>query len=849
MFSEHTIRTAKAGFEKRLALAGDEKKRDILARLNGVQNESVAFAIMWLYANSPLSDLANYDFDLFYAHAEHGVFLRTHSPYAKDMAEDIFLNYVLHSRVNEEELCDCRKRFYDELHERIRGMACYDAVIEINYWNAEHMMYQATDARTISALNAYRSAYGRCGEESSFGVNVFRAVGIAARQIYTPRWAHCDDNHAWVEVLVEGQWHFLGACEPEEILDKAWFTDAAGRAMLIHSRCFGDICKEECIGKKGMALFLNNLKTYAKAKALTVHVKDPNGNPLEKAEVSFGILNYSSIFPAAEMLTDKSGEVRLTCGLGSLFVRVCKEGIACERLVDTRTVDRVEITLVNDVPEYGVWQDFAVTAPKDNAGGAAPLTAVQKQRGAEKTAAANEKRAAYVKGMFDPRRANHIVTKYGYSKDIYQLMEESRGNFEPLLAFLADEQYTAHEKEMLLNTLSQKDRRDVDTDILQEALALSSRDNAEDETLFYSYVACPRIQNEPLSKWRTFISGYFTKAEKAVFTKDPRRIWAYIEENIDYDAAMEYGQIVTLPMGALSIKKANPLSKKILFVAVCRTLGIAARLSPVNGGAEYYENGAFQPLKREEERSAALRFEKESGEDWQYGPDFAFARLLSGAYQPYRISDEAWVGHGLSVAVEPGIYRVMTDNRLPNGDIHASSYHINIKAGETKAIKLRKFPAGVESMLAAYSLAEFTLKNEMGQPVPGSELTRGGAVLMWLETGREPTEHILNEMLESEADFQFIKNDIVFILESKEALENEKLQSVLKRFEGIRVCYDSGFANVEALSRRLYVDPEKLPLVVVTDSALNAVYASSGYNVGSGQMIVRICAAFQGRQC
>ena len=33
----------------------------------------------------------------------------------------------------------------------------------------------------------------------------------------------------------------MGACEPEPVLDRGWFTAAASRAMLVHSRIFGDI--------------------------------------------------------------------------------------------------------------------------------------------------------------------------------------------------------------------------------------------------------------------------------------------------------------------------------------------------------------------------------------------------------------------------------------------------------------------------------------------------------------------------------------------------------------------------------------------------------------------------------
>lgn len=137
--------------------------------------------------------------------------LRRTSPYAAHLPEDIFLNYVLHPRVNEEELSDCRRAMYDELSPLLAGLPEYQAAVRVNYWNVSQVTYRLTDDRTISAAAAWRCGFGRCGEESTFAVNAYRAVGIPARQIYTPRWAHCDDNHAWVEVWVDGSWHFLGA--------------------------------------------------------------------------------------------------------------------------------------------------------------------------------------------------------------------------------------------------------------------------------------------------------------------------------------------------------------------------------------------------------------------------------------------------------------------------------------------------------------------------------------------------------------------------------------------------------------------------------------------------------------
>ena len=128
--------------------------------------------------------------------------------------------------------------------------------------------------------------------------------------------------------------------------------------------------------------------------------------------------------------------------------------------------------------------------------------------------------------------------------------------------------------------------------------------------------------------------------------------------------------------------------------------------------------------------------------------------------------------------------------------------------------------------------------------VLGSELTKNKAILMWLEQGKEPTEHILNEMLDQEEDFQELPADIIFMINGKGALENAKVQKVLAAFPKIKVYYDSFVPNVETLARRMYVDPDKLPLILVTTRELNAVYACSGYNVGSGDMLVKICNNF-----
>ena len=211
------------------------------------------------------------------------------------------------------------------------------------------------------------------------------------------------------------------------------------------------------------------------------------------------------------------------------------------------------------------------------------------------------------------------------------------------------------------------------------------------------------------------------------------------------------------------------------------------------------------------------------------------------ATQTLDLTREKWEGGELRIAATGGDYRVITDNRLPNGSIYAGKYHFHLSDGETKRVRLQKHQANLSEMLDNFALDEFQVFDAGGQAVAGSTLTRRKAVLLWLEEGMEPTEHILNEMLEQAEDFRSLPADIVFLVRGKEALENAKLKKVLEEFPAIQVYYDSFVPNVETIARRMYVDHEKLPLIVVTTSALNAVYACSGYNVGSGDMIVKIC--------
>lgn len=273
-------------------------------------------ALVFLYAYSPLIDLSFSGGDFLLKNVRWAFQVREAMPWGKDIPEDIFRHFVLPVRGGKENLDTARIVFYKELKERVATCESMEkAALEVNHWCHEHVIYKPTNARTRSPLATMLTAYGRCGEESIFTLAALRAVGIPARQIYTPRWAHCDDNHAWIEVWVDGEWKYLGACEPEPRLNIAWFTLPVQRAMYVESEVFGKYNGQEeivYVNKSGSGV--NVTSHYTRTVPTVVQVIDENGQPVENAKVEYKIFNYGEFYPVVTLYSDVKGETSLTLG-------------------------------------------------------------------------------------------------------------------------------------------------------------------------------------------------------------------------------------------------------------------------------------------------------------------------------------------------------------------------------------------------------------------------------------------------------------------------------------------------------------------------------------------------------
>lgn len=822
MFLQNSEKKIEEEFLKLTEKLGADKEplKTICGKLDACDRD-LALAMKYLYVTAPYSDLVNYSFEDIKDFAGHGLFLYNHLERVHALQEEMFLNYILDHRVNEEEVLPCRTLFWNALKDRIEGKNAKDAAIEVNYWCAEEATYHSGDDRTLPALTVYRRGYGRCGEESVFLVNALRSVGIPARQVYVPRWSHCDDNHAWVELWCDGKWYFTGACEPLMILNKGWFTNASSRAMMVHSRLF-DLFPaegEDVIGKEGAAVMLNQTARYAKVKTVTVQVTDHAGAPVKDAQVQFQVLNMGEYYPIAKAMTDENGNVSLVTGFGSVRVAAFRpdmEGFA-QADVDTREQVNVKLILTGEAVAAEDWKAVDVIAPVDTPVNPDMPTPEQKAIGTRRLNEANQLRREKKENWVNPE----------------------------LTAFLAGED----EKELrqaMADVLSEKDHTDCVCSVLEEHLAYGKiyaqqYREVDEYDLYINYVLNPRVEYELLRPYRKGILSFFTEEQKAAFLENSAEIWNYIKEHITAYPYNERETVMETPYECLVSGIGTERSQKVLFVAIARTLGIPARLNPGSHVMEYWDECQFVSVLKQEKWSAALSLKKEEGTQWNYYQNWTIGRLVGSEYVSLDLTGRSWEGDTLELALIPGTYRIITTNRLPNGNQFSWEKIIIVKDEEKHYETLRLREAQLGDMLERISLPEFEVKDADGGIVTCADLTQGGKkILMWLEESREPTEHILNEMLEHAEKFHQFETCISFMIRTGEAKGDPLLAKVLKTFPKISVYYDSFEENIELLGRRMYVDPDKLPLILVTNGESVGIYATSGYNVGTGDMLIRI---------
>lgn len=824
----------------------DEAKNRLYALLEEC-NEDERICMKYLYAFMSDEDLASYDETLFIKFVRQALKVREIAPWGSKIDGAMFLNYVLQHRINNENIEFYREDFFNEIFSRIKDLDLYEAAIEVNYWCFEKATYQSTDIRTASPLTVLKNAYGRCGEESTLGVAALRSVGIPARQVYAPRWAHCDDNHAWVEVWTGSEWHFLGACEPEPILDTGWFILPASKGMLVHSQAFSTFTTdEEVVFKTARHTEVNCSKHYAKTQEVTVQIKDVKGEVVEGANVRFEIINYSELFPITELITDANGEVKFLTGFGDIIIYVHKEGITNWKQLDVRLQDRLEITLP-DAPVKEVDTQYLTLVPAEGyMEEGHQLTDEQKESHETRNTKALAGREAFKATFYVGEKAKALAAAYApFEAEVQECLEKSLGNYSEIINFFQDEEtkdYLEY-KVKLLSTLSKKDHTDITCELLKSHLveAMKWQGDYSDE-IFVPYVLSPRVAFEMIVPYRQAICEKLGQTLCESFKADPNKVYEYIQNEIEKSPETNYSIIYSSVIGMLDLKRGNAISREVLFVAICRALGVPARLNQQDHSLSYYQEGTWLEAGSQNgasTRTGTLVLTKESTDlDFDYMRTYTIGKLENGVYTTLELEGIAWEGESISYQVRPGHYRVITSNRQADGTILARFYYMDVVDGGVSKLVIGLTMESQDGANLTVTDREVTsLANECC--MLSSLLEDKHNMIAYLDVAAEPTEHLLNEIIESQEKFNNLKPNIIFILDKPEDMQNATLQKALNAVPHIQVYYGFDKEELEEVYQGFQIPDRKLPLAYVMNDPMIASYAWAGYNVGIGEMLLK----------
>lgn len=818
----------------------------------------------FMYAYMPLSDLADYPPEFFLKNVQYSLKARQEMPWGKTIPEDEFLHFVLPLRVNNENLDNFREVMYDEITQRVKGMDMKQAALEINHWCHEKVNYRGTDSRTSAPLSTVKKTFGRCGEESTFTVTAMRTAGIPARQVYTPRWAHSDDNHAWVEVWIDGQWNYLGACEPDVDLNMGWFSEPATRIMLVHTRAYGPYFgTEPVILDEDRFSELNLSSNYATTKKITISVKNADGTPADSAKVDYQLYNYAEYYPIATGFTNPEGFASLITGMGDLLIWAAKDGVFAYQKFSVPEKDTLELVL-NQMSPANRDESFDLVPPHAAKVGTRVSDEAKKANDI-RLAREDSIRNATMKTFKDSVWISEFTAKTKLPADtLARLIKLSYGNWDQISAYLEKNapEYRSTVLELAIQ-LADKDYSDATESILADHLVQTAQSGVEklipSKELFIRYVLSPRIALENLSPWRSFLNASFGPEMAQASRSDISALTNWIRENIRISTvANKHSRAPLSPVGVYNLRVADPASRDIFFVAACRTFGIPARLNPETQLPEYNKNGewlraGFDPEAVSQPVKGSLKLiSKNNPVDPQYYLHYTIGFLKDGFYRTLEFPEGGKLTNAEKpVELEVGHYALVTGNRLQDGTVLSRMTFFSIEKGKltTVPVELRKQPGELKPS-GKLNLETLNLKKTSdGSIVSLSSVVAGKfAVLVVLDPDKEPSKHILNDLGPYAGHFNTWGGQFVFAMPAEKAGQAGVLKTYLlpaqtesgidpddQILNAISVLYGSGLKD-------------KLPLVVLCDAAGNVYLYSSGYKIGMGEQLLKVISAVESNQ-
>jgi hypothetical protein len=711
----------KEKLEKKLPQAG-ENRGEIEKFLNGV-DDKYRMATEFLIAHMSEGDLGTIDAATLNENLEYAIKTRSEFAYAKGISDSLFLQYVLPHRVTQEPITRWRKFLYERVKPRvINCKTLTEAALEVNYWCAEHVTYKSTGRRDQSVFATLNRGIGRCEEEMIFYICTARSVGIPARTCSTPLWPFTDSNHAWVEVWDGSAWRHLGACEPEEKLDLAWFTEKSKRTLVVVSTAYGDMATDEPVyRRKTDYTLINSTPAYTdRMRKVRVRVLR-DGKPAAGQYVYFNIFNFGGIRPFASRVADTNGETFLDVAAGDFFVIAGDDKGRDYALSRSKSDELIELDISKHRFPEGRFILNVAPLPAPEIEKPRETGTEERLRGEIAQLRKERTRLRRDKKLLANRAAHSELSEFlkQFGKDLKPLTDkfiEAGANWQELSeALRAAPAEQRDDAIWLIGKMTVKDVIEIKSLNILEHLLLANETRKEtqwklDRDTYRQYVLQFRIRYEHAGAWRRVLRERFTGLRGDTIRKTAENVNRWTADNLRKRAPSRM-ETIPLPTDTIRGGSGSAYALAACAVGILRSIGVPAKMPEKRGQnwAEFFDDGKWIPLyplapesigdtskseavRKKYAKRGTLKIEftryNEPFKEARFYRDWAVAKYDNGSWTTfYEGVDVRKEGHVRTMDIEPGEYLFCAGARFGDGATNFNVEHIKIEPDKTTEVK------------------------------------------------------------------------------------------------------------------------------------------------------------------
>jgi hypothetical protein len=398
--------------------------------------------------------------------------------------------------------------------------------------------------------------------------------------------------------------------------------------------------------------------------------------------------------------------------------------------------------------------------------------------------------------------------------------------------------------------ISEKDLHDTPASVLLDHILYSHETNEINQT-YKNYILNPRIKNEILSVYRKRILTKFGAEFTNTNQLSSKQIESWINKNITLSEKENYYKTPLTPNGSLALKVSDEESRDILYVAICRSFGIASRIEPATLKPQYYSENKWHNVqfkansdKKEAYGYITLRNATKDFEiDPEYFKNFTIARVENGKYRSLEFDFMKKLStFDSKLPLQAGTYMLTTSNRKLNGGVLSKLSFFEVKSNTTRQVDVEVLKINYNNQI--YCDLKLDSNSQLKDLAKDQFLIIG-----WLAPDKEPTKHALVDFNKLKSEFEKEAVSISFIIPKEKQTESfdiskQDLPKQIRLVEDDQLLQQLETKTGQSLKN-------EYPVFCIVKPNADVVYLNKGYKIDIGLEMLKLLREFKqtSKQC